>query len=173
MSDGYDYPNDSNKISALLSPGYFHGAFGLDFKHSNVFAAYLAPLTTKITIVNNQPLADIGAFGVDKGENVRVEFGSYVRLAVKKHIMKNIELHSKLDLFSNFLDRPQNIDVNWETLISMKVNRFVSATITTHLMYDDDVLIGVDTNDDGIADLTGPRLQFKEVLGVGFTYKFQ
>ena len=87
--------------------------------------------------------------------------------------MENITILTKLDLFSNYMDNPQNIDVGWETLLTMKVNKYISATLTTHLIYDDDIDIAVDTDNDGITDETGPRTQFKEVLGIGFTYNFR
>ncbi len=77
----------------------------------------------------------------------------------------------RLDLFSNYLHNPQNIDVSWETLIVLKVNKFISATVNTHLLYDDDILIKVDEGSEG-EPIMGKRAQFKEVIGVGFTYKF-
>jgi len=86
--------------------------------------------------------------------------------------MENISLQTKLDLFSNYLDNPQYIDVNWEVLISMKVNKYISATLSTQLLYDHDINIAIDENGDGITDKSGSRTQFKEVLGVGFSYKF-
>ena len=86
--------------------------------------------------------------------------------------MENVVFQTKLDLFSNYLNKPQNIDVSWETLLSMKVNKFISATLSTHLLYDDDIKIAVDTDDDGVTDKTGPRIQFKEVLAVGFSLIF-
>ncbi len=79
---------------------------------------------------------------------------------------------TKLDLFSNYLHNPQNVDVSWETIIGFKVNKYISATITTQLVYDDDVKIAVDKNGDGINESFGPRTQFKEVLGIGFSYNF-
>jgi hypothetical protein len=64
------------------------------------------------------------------------------------------------------------MDVNWECLLTMKVNKFISATLGTQLIYDDDIAIAIDNNDDGITDESGPRVQFKEILAVGFSYKF-
>ncbi|MDH5400010.1 MAG: DUF3078 domain-containing protein [Cyclobacteriaceae bacterium] len=184
LAAGYNYPNDSVVISGFMAPGYLLGAMGLDYKPNDNFTAFLAPFTAKTTFVKDQALADAGAFGVDPaildnlgnvitaGKKVRGEFGGYVRLFYKKDLMENVSLQTKLDLFSNYLKNPQNIDVNWETLISMKVNKFISATLSTNLLYDDDVDIAVDENNDGITDKSGPRTQFKEVLGVGFSYKF-
>ncbi|UOQ72633.1 hypothetical protein [Hymenobacter cellulosilyticus] len=77
-----------------------------------------------------------------------------------------------MDLFSNYLHNPDNVDVNWETLISFKVNKFISSSITTTLVYDDDVLVPIDQNDDGVPDSRGRRIQFKETLGIGLTYRF-
>ena len=56
-------------------------------------------------------------------------------------------------------------------LIVLKVNEFISATVNTHLLYDDDILIKVDEGSGGEA-IMGKRTQFKEVIGVGLTYKF-
>lgn len=98
--------------------------------------------------------------------------GGYLRSLLKADIMKNIKLISKLDLFSNYSDHPERIDVNWEVLIALKVNEYISATIATNLIYDHDVDIAVDENGDGVFDAFGPRTQFKEVLGIGLTYKF-
>jgi hypothetical protein len=109
---------------------------------------------------------------VDPGKKFRAELGAYANLLFKKdEIIKNVNFQSKLDLFSNYLHNPQNVDVSWENLIVMKVNKFLSATVTTHLLYDDDVLIKVGEDSEGDPVL-GKRVQFKEVIGVGFTYKF-
>ena len=81
-------------------------------------------------------------------------------------------LDTKLDLFSNYLNNPLNIDINWETTITLKVNKFLSANFTTHLIYDDDIKISVDNNSDGVIDAIGPRIQFKEVFGAGLSIKF-
>ncbi len=172
MTPGYNYPNDSNKISNFLAPGYVVGAIGMDYKPSGNFSAFIAPFTSKITIVNDKDLSDAGAFGVDSGQTVRVEYGGYVRVFYKKNIQKNISFQTKLDLFSNYLHNPQNIDINWETLLEVKVSKWITMNITTTLLYDDDTKVAVDRDNDGVMDGEGVRTQFKEVLGVGFSYKF-
>tara|TARA_B100000809_G_scaffold232405_1_gene248264 strand:- start:4828 stop:5784 length:957 start_codon:yes stop_codon:yes gene_type:complete len=184
MAPGYNFPDDSTEISNFMAPAYVLGAIGMDYKPSEVFTFFISPLTMKMTIVNDKVLADAGAYGVEaaeyddfgvqtkKGLTTRSEYGGYLRALFKKDIMKNVNLQSKLELFSNYIEEPTNIDVNWEVLISMKVNKFISATISTQLLYDDDIDIAVDNNNDGIIDAVGPRTQFKEVLGVGLSYTF-
>lgn len=184
MTAGYNYPNDSVKISALFAPAYILGSLGMDYKPNDDFNAYISPLTSKITIISDQNLANQGAFGVDpaeydnmgalitEGKKGRFELGGYLRLEYRKELMENITVLTKLDLFTNYLDNPRNIDVGWETLLTLKVNKYISATLTAHLIYDDDIDIAVDTDDDGITDEIGPRTQFKEILGIGFSYNF-
>ena len=73
----------------------------------------------------------------------------------------------------HYLDRPQNVDVNWELLIGLKVNKYISASISTQMIYDHDIPVPVERDIDGVTVKgTGPRLQFKQVLAIGFSYKF-
>ncbi|HHN48543.1 MAG TPA: DUF3078 domain-containing protein [Bacteroidales bacterium] len=172
MAPGYAKPGDEEAISNLLAPAYLLGALGMDYKPSGDFSLFLAPLTAKITIVNDDVLAATGAFGVDPGKNSRSEFGGYIRAAYKTDIAENITFQTKADFFSNYLDKPQNIDINWETLLLMKVTEYITVSFATHLIYDDDVMIGIDSNDDGTIDKSGPRTQFKQLLGIGLSYTF-
>lgn len=184
MTPGYHYPNDSIRISDFFAPAYLLGAIGMDYKHEDHFSFFIAPLTGRVTFVMNQNLADAGAFGVDaaerdplgkilvKGKTTRMEFGGYFRMLYKREIMKNVLFNTKLELFSNYLDNPQNIDVNWETLIGMKVNKLITVTITTQLIYDDDIKISIDKNSDGVPESVGARTQFKEVIAAGVSFKF-
>lgn len=167
MMPGYNYPNDSVEISRFLAPAYLLGALGMDYKPSDNFTLFLAPVTGKITIVNDQVLADAGAFGVDPGKKSRGEFGGYVRAAYKRDITQNIAFQTKADFFSNYLNEPQNIDVNWETLLLMKAGKFITVSFATHLIYDADVLF--DVKEDGSGE---SKVQFKQLLGVGLSYKF-
>jgi hypothetical protein len=184
MTAGYNYPDDSTEISNFMAPAYTLVAIGMDYRPSDIFTLFLSPLTMKTTFVNDQTLANAGAYGVDPaeyndlgiltvpGKNIRSEYGGYLRAQFKKDIMENVNLQSKLELFSNYVENPDHIDVNWEVLIAMKVNKYISATISTQLIYDHDVDIAIDNNGDDIIDQVGPRTQFKEVLGIGLAYKF-
>ena len=93
----------------------------MDYKPSDKFTAFFAPVTSKLTLVTDQALADSGAFGVDRGENFRAELGGYIRMALTQEVMKNVTLVTKIDLFSNYLKNPQNMDVNWDRITSYNV----------------------------------------------------
>jgi hypothetical protein len=173
MDKGYNYPNDSVTISKFLAPAYLTAALGLDYKPNAYFSAFVAPLTGKITIVNDKALSDSGAFGVDRGETTKSEFGGYIRLILSKNdfkneFLKNVAFTTKVDLFSNYLKNPECIDVSWETQIAFKVNKYISVNFNTHLMYDDDIRFAVSEN----STHKVPKVQFKEILGVGFSANF-
>lgn len=172
MAAGYPSPEDMTLISDLLAPGYLVGAIGIDIKTSENFSLFISPAASKTTFVLNEALSAAGAFGVDPGKKARSEFGGYIRMAYQRDIMENVNFQTKLDLFSNYLDNPQYIDVNWDVLIMLKINKWLSASINTQLKYDRDIVIGKDTNDDGELDDFGPRVQFKELIGVGLAFSF-
>jgi hypothetical protein len=178
FADGYNYPDDSTVISRFMAPGYLQLALGMEYKPDDYFSLFLSPLGARLTIVNDQRLADLGAFGVDPAiydnENVlishgkkhRWEFGASLKAVFLKEIAQNVSLNTKLELFSNYLKNPQNIVVNWEVLLTLKVNSFLTTNIGTQLIYDDNIDI-VDKS-----GASGPRTQFKEIIGVGLAYKF-
>lgn len=160
------------KISDFLAPAFSIIAVGADYKPNDKFSAFISPITSKLTIVVEDRLAP--DFGVDEGDNVRVEVGAFVKLSYKEDIFENVNLDTRIDLFSNYVENPQNVDVNWETLITMKVNEWLSATLTTQLIYDDDIIIGqvIDEETDEIIEQGGPRTQFREVFALGLNFKF-
>jgi hypothetical protein len=110
-------------------------------------------------------------FGVEPGEHTKSEFGGYIRASLQKDIMQNVTLQTKLDLFTNYLKNFGVVDVNWETMLSMKVNKLITATISTQLLYDQDVTIKKEV-DPGVFEEYNSKVQFKEVLAIGLALKF-
>lgn len=168
FATGYEYDDDDTRteISKFMAPGYLTAALGMDYKTDN-FSAMLAPVAGKFTFVTDDDLSDAGAFGVDEGDKMRAELGANVALAYKKEVLKNVTLDTNLGLFSNYLDNPQNVDVDWKVQFNMKVNDYLSANLITHMIYDDDVKIT-----DSDTGISGAKLQFMESFGVGLTFKF-
>ena len=170
FAPGYSKPEGGSLISDIFSPAYFLGAIGLDYKRGENFTLFLSPLTAKMTFILNDSLSNAGSFGVDPGKKFRAEVGGYIRMMFKHDLMKNVGMQTKLDLFSNYLKSPQFVDVNWEVLVMMKINKYLSVNINTLLIYDHDIIIGKDTNEDGTPDSFKPRIQFKELLGLGLAF---
>lgn len=172
-------PDRSQRISDFLSPGYLVAAAGFAPKKGERHQFFLAPFTGKLTVLLDDTLSAAGAFGVPAGQTSRIELGGYLRWNLKWPLMENVTWTHQVDLFSNYLDSPGNIDINWTGLLELEVNESLRTTISTHLIYDDDVVLEkeparTETNDQGgvvaIPARLGPGTQFKEVLSVGFSY---
>jgi len=165
--NGYNYPNDSVAISKFMAPGYLVAGIVMNYVPAEYFQLYMSPAAGRFTFVTDQTLANACAFGVDSAKHIKGEFGPYIRAVFNKEVFKNVTLNTSLELFSDYLKDFGNVDVNWNVLIGMKVNKWLSATIQTQLLYDDDIMIKSTPSSD-----PGPRTQFKEVIGVGLSYTF-
>lgn len=182
---GYRYPNTDNPISKFMAPGYAFLGVGTEYNHpTEEFTAYVSPVTEKSTFVLDQRLANEGMFGVQKairdeegniikeGEKHRTEFGFLVSSSFSKEVFDNVGLDHRLRLYSDYLNKFGNIDVDWEFNINLKVNNHVQANVGSHLRYDDDVKFKEDRDGDGELETVGPKVQFKQLLGVGLVYEF-
>ncbi len=168
FTDGYKYDgSDRYRISDLMAPAYGTLSLGLDYKPSDNFSLYYSPIAAKMTWVQDEHFSQEGMFGVDPGKKFKGEFGSYLKTVYKLKVMENVDLISKADFFTAYDKSFGNIDVDWDLLISMKVNKLLSATLNTTLRYDDDVAY-IDEN--GISK--GPKVQFRQILGIGLAYNF-
>ncbi len=170
FADGFNYPNDSIKISAFLAPGYALIDLGIEFKKGggDKFSALFSPLAMKLTIVNDDLLSAAGAFGVSPGENIRYELGTSFRLDYKDEIIKNVNYSGSLLLFTDYVENFGNVDVYFTNLFVFKINDVFAATLSFDFIYDDDVTIQ-EFDDSGNLTGEGPRLQYKQVLSLGLT----
>lgn len=166
-AEGFDAEIDTQLISNFMAPGYLIPSLGFEYHPNKWFYANLSPLTGKLTFVQDQTLADRGQFGVDPGENLRVEVGFMAKVAINKEVAKNIVLETTADFFSNYLVNPANIDVNWNLLLAMKVNDWLTTSIMTSLIYDEDIEVVTERDVEGNPISYGPRVQFKEAFGLG------
>ena len=167
FANGYKYPDTENVISTLFSPAYITLALGADYKPSDMFSLFLSPLGSKFTIVTDEDLSAEGAFGVDKGKKFRAEMGASLKSELKFPVVKNVDVQTVLGLFSNYLNNPQNIDVNWDFRVNMKINEYLSANFLTNMIYDHDILIPIDDQGN-----KGRRVQWKQLFGAGLSFKF-
>ncbi len=185
FANGYKYPQRDKAISSFMAPGYIFLGVGAEYSAPNEdLTVYASPLTDKSTFVLDQRLANEGMFGVTpavrdsigniitKGENIRTEVGILLTSSFSKEVFTNVNLDNQVSFYTDYLNKFGNIDVDWELKLNLVVNEFVKANIGSHLIYDDDVKFKEDTNDDGTLETLGPKIQFKQLLGVGVMYEF-
>lgn len=167
FAKGFDYKTDPRSyISRFMSPGYLTTGLGITWNPRSWGTATLSAISWRGTFVDSKILSNEGAFGVKPGDHLFSEMGGNLKIDMKYEFLKNMTIYSRVDFFSNYLEDPQNVDVRWDVQLNMTVNKWFSANITTNMIYDNDTKIA---QKDGSK---GPRLQFKESLGIGFQVTF-
>ncbi|MEO9511030.1 MAG: DUF3078 domain-containing protein [Flavobacteriaceae bacterium] len=174
FSNGFKYPDTDNPISRFMSPGYLFLGAGISYiPEGKKFNLYISPITQKATFVTDENLSNQGAFGVEEGKHMFMEFGFLVTNTWEEEVLKNVTMIHRVNLYTDYLISFGNIDVDWEMNFNLKVNKYINANIGTHLIYDDDINFDELVADDGtIIDPGIPRIQFKQLLGVGLSYVF-
>ncbi|MEC4004161.1 DUF3078 domain-containing protein [Flavobacterium sp. SUN052] len=183
FTNGYAYPNIDNPISKPLAPAYIFLGVGAEYSNKKEkLNFYISPLTMKTTLVLDSYLANQGAFGVikaeydlngeliTKGKRSKMELGFLFTASNKRDVLKNITMDNKLSLYSDYINKFGNVDVDWQLQFDLIVNQYVKANIGTHLIYDDD--IKTKKIIDGEQVTLGPKVQLKQLLGIGFVYSF-
>ncbi len=182
FTNGFNYPDTSSPISRFMAPGYMFFGAGMEYgRHIEQLSFYGSPLTVKTTFVLDETLANAGAFGVDpaiydatgnllkSGKRVRQELGILLTNQFEKEVYENINVKSLLRLYTDYINSFGNIDIDWELTVNMQVNSYVKAMIGSHLRYDNDIktesMRDEITNEEIV--ITGPKLQWKQLLGVG------
>jgi hypothetical protein len=152
---GYNYKETSKElVSAFFSPAYLSIGPGALWKKSDNLNLNIAPATARFTFVNDE---FSGRFGVAEGENVAFSLGFNLSGYYKLSIMENIEMENIVTMYSDYLDKPQNIDVEYQANVRFKVNKFIKMHFTIHTI--------IDANTSG-------KAQFRELFGLGLNYSF-
>lgn len=177
FTDGYHYDEDVNteyRTSGFFSPAYLTFGPGLLWKQSDNLKFNFAPLTSKITFIGDDiwkydpenPISNaegfvnndqVSLFGVEPGKNSRYELGFYASGYYKFQIMENVSMENILALYSNYLDEPKNIDLDYTMNLAMQINKYLSTMLTFQTVYDDNAFKG---------------FQIREVFGLGITANF-
>lgn len=154
-------------VSRFASPITLEYSIGIDYVPNEFFSLYMSPLAAKTIIVKSDIIAARNLHG-NNFKNVNNQFGALLVANYNQEVYKNITIGSSLKLYKDYLAGPaKNIDVDWQTNIGLKVNDFIAASIFLHMIWDWDV----DTNPEVLG--VQRNIQFKEVIGVGFSYSFQ
>ncbi|WP_353185462.1 DUF3078 domain-containing protein [Parapedobacter lycopersici] len=174
FADGFQYDDNNNStlISTAFAPAYLSFGPGFAYKKSDNFRFNLSPAAARFIFVTNDELSSQGAFGVDPGATSRFEFGASFDAYYKAELMENISVENILKLYSNYLEDPQNVDVDYTLNLFMKVNDYITVNAGAQLIYDDNTLIPRQENGVIVPGSERPTLQIRQVLGAGITYKF-
>ena len=162
MTTGYIYGKDENgkeirtEQTNFMSPGNLSFGFGMLWKKNDNLKFNLAPATAKLIMVDKEfTLPNDAYFGVEEGNGSRFEFGFNASAFVKLDLMENVSMENIMTLYSNYLEDPQNMDLDYTMNLVMKINKYLSANITFQTIYDDNAFEG---------------FQVREVVGIAINY---
>jgi hypothetical protein len=164
FTKGYNYGTDENgaetrvEYTNFMSPAYLSFGPGIMWKQNDNLKVNLAPATSKMTFVNADfTLPDDAYFGVEEGKSMRYELGFNASAYYKFVVMANVSFENILNLYSNYLEDPQNVDLDYQLNIVLKINKYLTTNIAFQTIYDDNAYRG---------------FQVRQVFGVGFNYGF-
>jgi len=163
---GYTYPNNVKTFaSSFLSPAYIIFSQGLDFRPNKQISVFFSPITARWVVVTNPALSVRGEYGVKAGTNSIGQFGAFGTVTIEKNFNKKVLYKSRLDLFSNYQRKPQNVDLFITNVLTTKIGKNLAFNWNVDLIYDDDVrLFG--------PRKSSPGLQAKSIIGLGLQVKF-
>ncbi|MDX1284013.1 MAG: DUF3078 domain-containing protein [Draconibacterium sp.] len=169
---GYKYPKADNPdpISAFMAPSKSFFKVGLDYKPNKDMSLFLSPLTVKNVFVRDTSLIDQTKFGVDKDKKSFWEPGLNADLKYRVNLTEDISYETKYKMFINYKDPFKKFDINWENLFKMRLTDYIDMRLMVHLIYDDNILFPIH-NDAGDKIGEEAKLQIKELITVGFSYK--
>jgi hypothetical protein len=182
FSSGYKYTAaDTIRISDFLAPAYIYLSLGLDYKPSSRFSLHISPLMGKSTLVRSDDVTVLKSSGlgqelIDKEKHVRNEFGGGMIFNLNGSFMsKRVSYNTQLELFSNYLEEPANIDAIWNFTFNIALAKYVSSSIRIDMIYDDNKKnVKKELNHEGkLVDVQhGAKLQVKQFFQIGFFYAF-
>lgn len=161
FSNGYDYSTNTNgdeiriKKSMFLSPAYLQFGVGISWKEHDNLWMNVSPISPRLTLVSENFTKNLAVdatyFGVEKGKTSRLEVGGALNAFWLTNLFENVSFEQRLGLYSNYVDKPQNVDLDYQAALNMKVNKNISANVIVHLVYDDNAV---------------QNLQVRQVFGV-------
>jgi hypothetical protein len=169
---GYNYPNDSVPVSKFFAPATLQINTGMDYRPNANLKINISPASVKMTMILDTLTIDQTKYGLKHGQKVRTELGAQVYVRHASVILKNVNMVNEVILYSNYMYHPEKVDVDWRLGLDLKVNKYITTSIRTNLIYDDDMIIPLYKIQDGkkVKVGEGKRVQFMETLGVGFKY---
>lgn len=172
--------------SKFLSPAIFTISIGSEYKRKEGFAVFYSPISIKYILVENDFIASTGVHGnkieglpdsngiYESFENTNLQFGSFIRMSIQKDIIKShLNYQGSLILFSNYLNNPQNIDLDIVNTFNWKLYKNFNFSLMVNLFYDHDVLVQITDRYafGGISGL-GKRLSITQQFLVTYQVKF-
>lgn len=157
------FQQNSNRLNTtFLTPIRYAMGVGLDYKPIKGLSINVSPAAYKMVYANitNTERVDVTDYGIEAGNDLLNEIGSSLRVEWRWKPMREIEIESKFYFFTNY----KKIETELEVDIDFIINRYLSAKLLLHPRYDGTIESVTDKKE---------KLQFKELISVGFSHTFR
>jgi hypothetical protein len=171
LGKGYKFPDRDHPISAFMAPGFWTMSVGLDYKPNKDFSLFLSPFTSKTTFIRDTSMIAPSKYGLEPGTKKLWEPGIIVKANWHRNLAENITYDTKGEFFNNYRYTFRKFAFEWEQVFIMQVNRFINARVITQVIYDYNTKFPI-LDAAGKVIALKPKVQFKELFTIGFTYKF-
>lgn len=151
--------NSMELKSGPFSPFRFNAALGLDFKPVANLSISVSPLSYKVIHIMDTARVKGTDYGLEIGQRTQHNVGSSVRIEYLWKPVREVALETKFYAYTNYRHVELDLEVNCDFII----NRWLSARLTLHPRYDTSVIMEGDTH---------AKIQFRELLSLGFAHKF-
>lgn len=169
--NGYNYPDKTTPISSYLSPAKTLFKLGLDYKPNKNFSLFLSPITAKTVFVRDTAKIDQTKYGISSSRRSFWEPGLNAEISYKMDINPQISLSTKYKMFMNYQQPLKKIDLNWENTLVAQLTDRINMTVNLYLLYDDNVTFPTGKFDSKGVEIYKPKLQTRELMTIGFSYK--
>jgi hypothetical protein len=178
LAPGWDYSADTAiMVSKFLNPATLTLGFGLDYKPNKNTSINFSPFSYKGTYMTDTVNLDQTLYGIPKNKKALHEPGISLMVTHEYKPLKSVTITNRLQLFTNYVNNPQNIDVDWEMIATANLNWFTDVRLNTHLIYDDDTksqvfVSGIPVLNPDETPKKNARVQFKEMIGLSVVFRF-
>lgn len=145
-----------NPISAFMAPGYFSMAAGMDYKIKN-FTLLLSPVTSRMTIVVDTAKIDQTRYSIPEDKRSVFLVGGSLQNNFTWNVAKQIKLTSAMNIFYDYFEKDEKVQADWDVILDMKINVFLSTRIVSNLRY---------------YESESNKVQLREGLSISFRYNF-
>ena len=158
------------RSSGPFSPIRMSLSLGMDYKWNSVVSVFVSPLSYKLVYVADMSYKDgvlpeeniAHQVGITDGTRQSNQLGALVRTDFDYDFNESIGMEVHFSFFGNYVGKIKGVEVGCEVIGNFKINRFLSAKVSLYPRYDSTTIP---------ADGGKPKMQFYELISLGFNYK--
>lgn len=158
LFDNYNAINSNIFKARLMTPFRANVGIGMDYKYKKLISLMIAPVSFKYIYANDTVNVNQNLFGIKKGSKELRQVGSSLLAQLDYNPAHDWHVDSKFTFYTDY----KKVEINWEIVSNLSVNRFMSVRLSLNPRYDNTVIMKKGEK---------AKIQFKQLLSIGFSYR--